>query len=86
MFTQQVWQTVVNQVRFGMTASYTEVATKLNNSKACRAVGQAMRNNPVSIMIPCHRIISSSGAPGNYAGGTRNDVKAWLIEHEAKTA
>lgn len=84
-FTQQVWEIIVNEVRYGMTASYAEVAAKLNNSNACRAVGQAMRNNPVSIMIPCHRVISSTGATGNYASGRRNDVKAWLIKHEAKT-
>lgn len=49
---------------------------------ASRAVGTAMKKNPVALMIPCHRVIKSDGKIGEYAGGTKNHVKEWLLEYE----
>ena len=49
---------------------------------AVRAVGSAMSNNPIGIIIPCHRVIKSNGQFGNYAKGEKNDVKKWLLEYE----
>ena len=49
---------------------------------ASRAVGTAMSNNPISIIVPCHRVIKSDGQLGNYAKGCRNNVKKWLLNHE----
>ena len=60
--------------------SYGDLAKATNNPKASRAVGQIMGHNSVIIMTPCHRVILSSGAIGNYTGG--NHIKKWLLEHE----
>ena len=49
---------------------------------ASRAVGSAVSNNPIQIIVPCHRVIKSDGAIGNYAKGKRNNVKRWLLEFE----
>jgi methylated-DNA-[protein]-cysteine S-methyltransferase len=51
---------------------------------AARAVGTAMRTNPVCLIVPCHRVVCASGAAGNYAGGSINDVKVWLLNHERR--
>ena len=47
-----------------------------------KAVGSAMRTNPVSLMIPCHRVVKAGGGPGHYGGGTRDYLKVWLLKHE----
>lgn len=78
-FQQQVWQQLLN-VGFGKTDSYGSLAQKLNNPKAVRAVGAANGKNPVSIIVPCHRIIGSNGKLTGYAGGL--DRKEWLLKHE----
>ena len=49
---------------------------------AARAVGTAMSNNPIQIIVPCHRVIKSDGSFGNYAKGCRKGVKKWLLNHE----
>jgi len=49
---------------------------------ASRAVGTAMSNNPLSILVPCHRVIKSDGRPGNYGKSTRNEIKQWLLDFE----
>ena len=67
-FQQQVWQQLC-EVGYGQTASYGEVAKRLNNPKAVRAVGMANGRNPIAIIIPCHRIIGSNGGLTGYAGG-----------------
>lgn len=78
-FRQQVWDKLV-EVPFGKTASYKELAIKLGNAKAVRAVANANGHNRVAIVIPCHRIIGSDGSLTGYAGGL--DRKKWLLQHE----
>ncbi|MDX3773669.1 methylated-DNA--[protein]-cysteine S-methyltransferase [Chromatiaceae bacterium AAb-1] len=79
VFQQQVWQQLCT-VGFGKTCSYSTIANGINNPKAVRAVGAANGRNPVSIVVPCHRIIGANGTLTGYAGGL--DKKAWLLAHE----
>ncbi|XP_060595225.1 methylated-DNA--protein-cysteine methyltransferase-like isoform X2 [Ruditapes philippinarum] len=81
-FRYKVWFTLLNEIPFGKTISYKCLAELCGNAKACRAVGQAMSNNPVSFVIPCHRVIQENGGLGNYSHGTRNKMKEWLLRHE----
>nr|XP_037865653.1 methylated-DNA--protein-cysteine methyltransferase isoform X3 [Chlorocebus sabaeus] len=83
-FTRQVLWKLLKVVKFGEVISYQQLAALAGNPKAARAVGGAMRNNPVPILIPCHRVICSSGAVGNYSGGLA--VKEWLLVHEGHQA
>ena len=69
------------KVTYGTTTTYKELAEKTGNPKAVRAVGSAMRTNPIIIVIPCHRVLQSNGGLGNYsAGGPVN--KDWLLTFE----
>ncbi len=68
VFQQKVWR-ALSQIPFGKTVSYAAIAKKIKNSKAARAVGSANGKNPLCIIIPCHRVISSDGSIGGYAGG-----------------
>lgn len=70
------------KVTFGNVISYGSLAALCGSPKASQSVGSAMRNNPLSLIVPCHRVIRSSGAIGNYSGGERNDAKVWLLRHE----
>uniref|UniRef100_A0A8D0F796 Methylated-DNA--protein-cysteine methyltransferase n=1 Tax=Strix occidentalis caurina TaxID=311401 RepID=A0A8D0F796_STROC len=79
-FTKQVLWTLLRYVKFGQAVSYKQLADLAGNSRAARAVGGAMRSNPIPIIIPCHRVICSSGQTGNYGGG--NLMKEWLLSHE----
>ncbi|CAN0189895.1 unnamed protein product [Bubo scandiacus] len=79
-FTRQVLWTLLRDVKFGEAISYKQLADLAGNSRAARAVGGAMRSNPIPIIIPCHRVICSSGQMGNYGGG--NLMKEWLLSHE----
>ncbi|XP_042719504.1 methylated-DNA--protein-cysteine methyltransferase [Lagopus leucura] len=79
-FTREVLWTLLREVKFGETISYQQLAEQAGNSRAARAVGGAMRSNPIPIIIPCHRVICSSGQIGNYGGG--NLMKEWLLSHE----
>ncbi|XP_005048919.1 PREDICTED: methylated-DNA--protein-cysteine methyltransferase isoform X2 [Ficedula albicollis] len=79
-FTRQVLWTLLNDVKFGEAVSYKQLADLAGNSRAARAVGGAMRSNPIPIIIPCHRVIRSSGDSGNYGGGQL--LKEWLLSHE----
>lgn len=81
-FQKQVWQ-ALTQVDYGKTCSYSDIANKIENPKAVRAVGSANGKNPLTIVVPCHRIIGSNGALTGYASGV--DRKAWLLNHEAQT-
>ncbi|MBD3306545.1 methylated-DNA--[protein]-cysteine S-methyltransferase [candidate division KSB3 bacterium] len=78
-FQRRVWQQL-QQIPFGHTASYLDIATALGNPKAIRAVGNANGKNPISIMIPCHRIIGTNGKLIGYGGGLWR--KEWLLRHE----
>ena len=70
----------LKKIPYGETISYGEQATRLGNPKGARAVAQANHNNPVSIVIPCHRVINADGSLGGYASGT--DIKRQLLSLE----
>lgn len=69
------------QIPYGRTASYGEQAASLELSAAARAIGQANANNPVPIVVPCHRVVGSSGKLTGFGGGV--ETKKWLLELEA---
>jgi methylated-DNA-[protein]-cysteine S-methyltransferase len=78
-FQNQVWNEL-QKIPYGETFSYKELAVKLGNEKATRAVGNANGKNLISIIVPCHRVIGSNKKLTGYAGGL--DRKKWLLEHE----
>ena len=78
-FQNNVWQQLLS-IPYGQLASYGDIAKKLKNPKAVRAVGAANGKNPVSILVPCHRVIGSNGKLTGYAGGLER--KQWLLQHE----
>ena len=78
-FQQKVW-TALRRIPAGETTNYQALATKLHVSKAQRAVGAANGANPISLVVPCHRVIGSDGSLVNYGGGI--DRKRWLLKHE----
>lgn len=80
-FQQQVWQTL-QTIPYGQTISYAEQAQRMNNPSAIRAVASSNGKNPISIIIPCHRVIGSNGKLTGYAGGLWR--KEWLLSHETK--
>jgi methylated-DNA-[protein]-cysteine S-methyltransferase len=82
-FQQQAWA-ALQQIPYGQTRSYRQQATALGRPAAVRATGTANGKNPISILIPCHRVIGANGALTGYGGGL--DAKAWLLAHEAKHA
>jgi methylated-DNA-[protein]-cysteine S-methyltransferase len=79
-FQRRVWAGL-REIPYGETISYGELARWAGSPKASRAVGLANGRNPVSIIIPCHRVIGADGSLTGYGGGL--DRKAWLLEHEA---
>ena len=78
-FQRLVW-TALRRVTAGRTASYLDIANTIGAPTAVRAVGAANGANPIPIVVPCHRIIGTSGALTGYGGGL--DRKRWLLEHE----
>lgn len=78
-FQKKVWQSLL-EIPYGETRSYKEIATKVGNPKACRAVGTANNKNPIAIVIPCHRVIGKNGKLTGYAGGM--EIKSYLIKLE----
>ncbi|GAA61417.1 methylated-DNA-[protein]-cysteine S-methyltransferase [Pseudoalteromonas sp. BSi20652] len=78
-FQHNVWQALLT-VPFGQSQTYGYIANILKNPKAVRAVGAANGKNPISIIVPCHRIIGANAKLTGYAGGL--DRKRWLLEHE----
>ncbi len=80
-FQQQVWQ-LLRQIPYGQTCSYGDLAQQLGLPGGARAVGAANGRNPLSIVVPCHRVIAASGCLTGYAGGL--DRKQWLLHHEQK--
>ncbi|QBF26412.1 methylated-DNA--[protein]-cysteine S-methyltransferase [Pseudomonas tructae] len=78
-FQQRVWA-ALRAIPAGSTRSYGQIAAALGNPAAARAVGLANALNPVSLAIPCHRLVGSSGALTGYGGGLER--KRWLLEHE----
>lgn len=81
-FQRQVWA-VLAGISFGRTVSYLDVAKRLNNPKSVRAVGAANGQNPLAIVLPCHRVIGADGSLTGYAGGMHR--KKWLLEFEQPT-
>lgn len=80
-FQKQVWQ-ALQQIPYGQTISYGELARRINNPQAVRAVGLANGRNPISIIIPCHRVIGSNGKLVGYGGGL--DRKKYLLTLETQ--
>lgn len=81
-FQQEVWQQLL-ALKAGTTTTYAALAAQMGNPKAVRAVGTAVGANPVSILVPCHRVIGADGRLTGYAGGL--DRKHWLLQHEGVT-
>lgn len=82
-FQNDVWEALL-AIPFGETRSYGQLAKQLGNPKATRAVGAANGRNPISIVVPCHRVIGASGKLTGFAGGL--DTKAHLLELEARNS
>lgn len=78
-FQQSVWQTL-SQIGYGEVKNYGEIAELLGKPKAAQAVGGANGRNPLTIIVPCHRVIGKSGVLTGYAGGIER--KQWLLKHE----
>ena len=78
-FQMQVWEQLA-KIPYGQTRSYKDIATAVQNSKASRAVGTANGRNPLSIVVPCHRVINADGTLGGYGGGI--DIKKQLLKLE----
>jgi methylated-DNA-[protein]-cysteine S-methyltransferase len=76
-----VW-TALCDIPYGETISYGELARRVGRPGSARAVGAANGTNPISIIVPCHRVIGSNGKLTGYGGGLPR--KAWLIDHEAE--
>lgn len=78
-FQKSVWAQLQN-IAYGTTASYGDIARAVGKAKAARAIGMANNKNRIPIIIPCHRVIGSNGALTGFAGGL--DTKHWLLRHE----
>jgi methylated-DNA-[protein]-cysteine S-methyltransferase len=78
-FQRSVWR-ALRDIKCGTTISYAELARRIGSPKAVRAVGLANGQNPISIVVPCHRVIGSNGSLTGYGGGLHR--KEWLLEHE----
>ncbi len=82
-FQKKVWKEL-SRIPYGKTVSYKDVANRIKNPKAMRAVGSANGENPVCIVVPCHRVIAADGSLGGYSG--RRGVKRKLLLLERKRA
>lgn len=78
-FSQEVWK-VLRKIPAGKTLSYAELAKRAGSEAAIRAAGTACGNNLIAPIVPCHRIVKSGGAIGNYGYGVK--IKEWLLRHE----
>lgn len=78
-FQRRVWDALL-EIPYGQTVSYGDIARRIGSPKACRAVGLANGQNPISIIIPCHRVIGANGKLTGYGGGLPR--KEWLLNHE----
>lgn len=82
-FQKKVWNELL-KIPYGETVSYKDIAIKIGNPKACRAVGMANHNNPILIIVPCHRVINENKKLGGYALGL--DLKRRLLELEKENS
>ena len=78
-FQKLVWRELI-KIPYGGTVTYADIARRVGRSKASRAVGRAVAENPIPIIIPCHRVISSDGSIGGYSFGVK--IKEFLLELE----
>lgn len=78
-FQRRVWAALC-EIPYGETISYGELARRIDQPTAARAVGLANGQNPVSIIVPCHRVVAADGSLGGYGWGTQR--KSWLLDHE----
>ncbi|MHB1928859.1 MAG: methylated-DNA--[protein]-cysteine S-methyltransferase [Acidimicrobiales bacterium] len=78
-FQRRVWEEL-RAIPYGETRTYGQIAAALGEAGAARAVGTANNRNPISIVVPCHRVVGSDGRLVGYGGGL--DRKAWLLRHE----
>lgn len=81
VFQRRVWRALCD-IPYGETISYGELARRIGQPKAARAVGLANGQNPISIVVPCHRVIGADGSLTGYGGGLAR--KRWLLAHEGK--
>ena len=81
-FQRRVWSEL-RRIPFGETISYGELARRIGQPGASRAVGRANGQNPIAVIVPCHRVIGANGSLTGFGGGM--DRKRWLLEHEATT-
>jgi methylated-DNA-[protein]-cysteine S-methyltransferase len=79
-FQRAVWDALVG-IPYGETCAYLDIAQQIGKPKAVRAVGRSNGQNPIAIVIPCHRVIGSDGSLTGYGGGMPK--KRWLLDHEA---
>ena len=78
-FQNKVWKALLD-IPYGETRSYKDIAIAIGNEKACRAIGMANNKNPISIIIPCHRVVGSNGKLIGYGGGLDKKEKLLNIE------
>ena len=78
-FQRRVWRSLA-EIRYGETWSYGQLARRIDNPNASRAVGLANGNNPIAIVVPCHRVIGADGSLTGFGGGIER--KRWLLAHE----
>ncbi len=79
IFQKAVWKEL-NNIPYGQTRSYSDIARSIGHYRAYRAVGQALNKNPIPIIMPCHRVVGKHGNLTGFASGLNN--KKWLINHE----
>ncbi|MFO1466575.1 MAG: methylated-DNA--[protein]-cysteine S-methyltransferase [Steroidobacteraceae bacterium] len=82
-FQRQVWQALC-EIPHGETRSYGEIAARIGSEGGSRAVGLANHENPVPLIVPCHRVINADGTLGGFGGGV--ELKRWLLRHEGAEA
>lgn len=82
-FQREVWRALLD-VPYGATASYRDIAVRIGRPRAVRAVGAANGANPISIVVPCHRVVGQDGSLTGYGWGTAR--KRWLLDHEQVAA
>ena len=80
-FQRRVWEALMD-IPYGATVSYGELARRLGMPSACRAVAAAVGANPLSIFVPCHRVVAAGGAPGGYAGGVETKLSLLRLESQ----
>lgn len=80
-FQRSAWEALLT-IPYGATVSYGEQADRMGDRRKARAVGAANGRNPISIIVPCHRVVGADGSLTGFAGGV--DAKAWLLTHEQR--